>query len=619
MGAQIRNKLYCLQYSGETCQFTLYDYRGERLYQTVPLPGRTEALSQAEKQLCFLYCIGSQRIQVTVVAEAGEQFSITLQQEGSMEEIAFPGAWMPEQGDRLVYPLGEGMMFPADKMPKAIPSRLFFSNGSQLSMGLVGLLRGAGGLFTCIEETADAALVWQRNKEGLTESQLTFQPTKGEWGYPRRIRLIITMEDGFNALCRDYRAWRRTMGLVVPLLEKAKVVPAITSMAGRADLWLFDDQNMNRLYGRPIQAEETPRDICKAADEMIALGMERMLINSFEGETPQDIASLKEKGFQVGRYDIYQDVIPKPNLPFMLPYRVKRSRHTEACWPRDVRLTAEGEYAEAWSLRGTDGKTYPQHAVCDIPALRMTREDVPPLIQEGGYTSWFIDVGTGAQRSECYHPDHPMDRRDAMRYLRAQNQYLMELGLICGVEVGCEAAVDTYVFSEGMMSPPFFRAPDSGRNMNTLYYGEDVPAAIEAYMLNPSVRVPLWQMVYHDCVINYWYWGDSSNCCPELMQRRDQFNALYALPPLYSVNMTQWEQLKAQIAQSYHRATPVARVAAFSPLSRFEWLTADGLVQQTTYENGVCVKANFGTETYDGIQPGGCRAVDARDNIICEF
>lgn len=619
MQAQLHNGHFHLQYDGDASRFALLDEEGELLCETRPLPGRTEKIAQTPDTFSFAFITPENKAHITVRAEQDGQFSITLQGEGPMGEFCFPGPWIPRAGDRLIYPLGDGVMLPVDEPVPFLPSRLNFSNGSQLSMGLVGLLRGEGGLFIGMEETADAALSLATSPDGLVENQLVFLPAKGEWRYPRRIRLMAARADGFNALCKAYRAWRMAQGLVVPLPEKAKRAPRILDMAGRADIWIFDDQNMNRLYGRPEGPEETPRDVQRAADDMLALGMDRVLLSSFEGETPEDVAYLKARGFEVGRYDIYRDVIPKPNIPFMLPYRVKRSRHTESCWPQDVRRDAAGEHAVAWQLHGTDGQMHAQHAVCDMPALRMTMEDVPPLIEEAGYTAWFIDVSAGSQLQECYHPLHPMDRRDAMRYVKAQNQFLLDMGLICGVEVGCEAAAGTYVYSEGMMSPPYFRALEAGRNMNTLYYGPNVPEQITAYMLNPRLRVPLWQMIYHDCTINYWYWGDSSNCCPEWMPLRDLFNALYAVPPLYCVNMTQWEALKGDIAASYRHATETARAAAFLPMTRFEWLTPDGLVQRTTFEGGMQVTVNFGEEAFERIGPGGCLAMDKNGEIITAF
>ena len=126
-------------------------------------------------------------------------------------------------------------------------------------------------------------------------------------------------------------------------------------------------------------------------------------------------------------------------------------------------------------------------------------------------------------------------------------------------------------------------------------------------------------MIYHDCTINYWYWGDSSNCCPELMRRRDQFNALYGVPPLYSLNMTQWERMKEEIAASYRRATAAARETAFSAMTRYERLSPDGLLQRACFENGVQVTANFSDQAQEGVAPGGCRVEDGQGRLIAEF
>ena len=598
--------------------FFILDQTGEAVYQTRPVPGKACSLQQNENEFSFDFSDSENTFRATVRREDADSFSLTLEGAGAMNPCAFPGPWMTRPGDRLLFPHGDGIMVPAET-PPPLPEKLNFYCGSHLSMGLLGLLRGEGGLLAGIEETADAEMTWRQSEQGLTETQTRFIPAKGEWRYARRLRFFLAREDGFNRLCRAYRAWRQEMGMVVPLARKAEHAPRVRQMAGRADVWIFDDHNMNRLYGRPVGTEETPRDVRRIADEMLALGMDQVLFNSFEGESRSDADYLKARGFEVGRYDIYRDVIPKPNVPFMLPYRVKRSRHTEECWPQDVRVNAQGKYAAAWQLHGTDGKMYDQHAVCDIPALRMTMEDVPRFIEETGYTSWFIDVGTGSTLCECFAPLHPADRRDAMRYLNAQNQFLLDMGLINGVEVGCEAGAGTYVFSEGMMSPPFFRAPDSGRRMNTLYYGQEIPENIPNQMLNPLLRVPLWQMIYHDCTVNYWYWGDSSNCCPELMRRRDQFNALYGVPPLYSLNMTQWERMKEEIAASYRRATAAARETAFSAMTRYERLSPDGLLQRACFENGVQVTANFSDQAQEGVAPGGCRVEDGQGRLIAEF
>lgn len=616
----IKNEWLTLSLDTGDGSLTLQDRRNGLCYRTAPLAGTLSDVSRTDGgSLRFRLTIGEDSAEAALCLQEEGRLSITVTGQGTLHApFGFPGAWRAEAGDEILYPLGEGIRLPAEELP-SFPQTLYYGNGSHLSLGMWGLLRGEGGMFFAVQEMADAALVWHKDDAGLTCHAVQCLPSRGEWAYPRRFEVFVAKEDAFNRLCHTYRAWRMSQGMVVPLTKKAEHAPRILNMAGRADVWLFDDQNMNRLYGRKVEPEQTSRDVQRVVEEMKQRSMDRVLWNSFEHEAPEDVEYLKSNGFEVGHYDVYRDVIPKPLLPVMLPYRAARSRHTELCWPKDVCRARDGSYVDAWLLHGTDGQMHPQHAVCDIPALRMTMEDVPVFIDTYGYTSWFIDVASCARPQECFHPRHPMSRRDSVRYINAQNQFLLDLGLICGVEGGCETTAASFVFSEGMMSPVYYRAPDSGRNMNTLYYGDQMPTRIREYMLNPRIRVPLWEMIYHDCTISYWYWGDSSNCCPELMQLRDQFNALYAVPPLYSLNMSQWDQLKEEIAASYHRATPAARHTAFSPMVRFEYLTQDRLVQRTLFENGLEVVANFSGDTYDGIAPGECCIQTQDGSVIASF
>ena len=68
-----------------------------------------------------------------------------------------------------------------------------------------------------------------------------------------------------------------------------------------------------------------------------------------------------------------------------------------------------------------------------------------------------------------------------------------------------------------------------------------------------------WELVYHDCVVAQWYWGDYNNKLPKVWRKRDLFNALYGTPPMYLFDMKQWTEKKAQFAASYKVSTPVAR------------------------------------------------------------
>ena len=107
-------------------------------------------------------------------------------------------------------------------------------------------------------------------------------------------------------------------------------------------------------------------------------------------------------------------------------------------------------------------------------------------------------------------------------------------------------------------------------------------------------RLPLWELVYHDCVVAQWYWGDYNNKLPKLWDRRDLWNALYGTPPMFMCTRKSWEANRDRFVRSYRTAEPVARTTGYSEMLSHEWLTPDHAVQRTRFANGVTVTVNFG-------------------------
>ena len=96
-------------------------------------------------------------------------------------------------------------------------------------------------------------------------------------------------------------------------------------------------------------------------------------------------------------------------------------------------------------------------------------------------------------------------------------------------------------------------------------------------------RLPLWELVYHDCVVAQWYWGDYNNKLPKLWDRRDLFNALYGTPPMFMFNRKLWQEQQERFVRSYRTAAPVARATGYAEMLSHRWLTADHAVQETRF------------------------------------
>jgi hypothetical protein len=73
---------------------------------------------------------------------------------------------------------------------------------------------------------------------------------------------------------------------------------------------------------------------------------------------------------------------------------------------------------------------------------------------------------------------------------------------------------------------------------------------------------------------------------------------LYNVPPLYHLNLAEFQKRKAQMKRHYDFFSPLHRETATTPMTDFKWLTQDHAVQQTLFGNRIEMTANFGATDY---------------------
>jgi hypothetical protein len=290
---------------------------------------------------------------------------------------------------------------------------------------------------------------------------------------------------------------------------------------------------------------------------------------------------------------------------------------TEA-WPRDIILSAAGDWIKGWEVEAKDGSMIPCGVVCDKQAIAYADKRIPEDLKTRPYRCRFIDTTTASPWRECYSSDHPMTRTDSRKY----KMELLDLvsgknKLVCGSETGHDAAVPYVHYFEGMMSLGPYRSLDSGRRMQKIL--DQVPENVAKFQVGWQYRLPLWELVYHDCVVAQWYWGDYNNKLPAIWDKRDLFNALYGTPPMFMFDKAYWEKNKDRFVQSYRGTCLVARATGYSEMTDHRFLTADRSVQQTTFANGVTVIVNFGEKPYKGtdgseLAPNGLKLQGIQDD-----
>jgi hypothetical protein len=322
---------------------------------------------------------------------------------------------------------------------------------------------------------------------------------------------------------------------------------------------------------------------------MQAAGIERILWSN--RQTPDNLQRLNQLGVLTSRYDMYQDAMNPAEFPKL---QWVHSDWTTNAWPKDIILGANGQPIKGWGVETKDGTMIHCGVICDKQALPYARERTPPELATHPYKCRFIDTTTAAPWHECYHPDHPMTRTESRQHkMRLLEYFSRDLHLVTGCETGHDASVPFLHYFEGMLSLGPYRVPDAGRRMSVIW--TNVPPQVAKFQLGHEYRLPLWELVFHDCVVSQWYWGDYNNKLPALWDKRDLFNVLYGTPPMFMFDRKSWAENKDRFVQSYQTVCPQVRKVGYAEMTDHRFLTPDRSVQQTEFSSGHVITVNFGT------------------------
>jgi hypothetical protein len=551
---------------------------GQRWQQQASARGETTDAATAANGIQAVWRDGElgTKVGVEVQLDADKaEFTLALSAQGDLKRpLRYPHPFVTDAGTYLVVPMNEGISYPVDDA--TVETRTLIAYGGHgICMPFWGATDGQRGHMAILETPDDAAI-----QIGRTDGKLCIAPQwdaqKGQFGYTRKLRYIFFDKGGHVAMCKRYRSYAQQIGLLKTLTDKRAANPNVDLLIGAVNVWYWE------------------KNALEMAQDMKSRGIDRILWSN--RQNPETIQAMNELGgVLTSRYDIYQDLMD-PNV-VKEQLRGVHPDWTQAAWPADIMLDAKGDWRKGWEVRGKDGKMYPCAVLCDRQALKYAAERVPAELKTHPYRCRFIDTTTASPWRECYDPDHPMTRGESRHWKIELLRYMsQDMHLVTGSETGHDAAVPFVHYFEGMLSLGPYRVPDSGRQMQKIW--DEVPERVAKYQLGHEYRLPLWELVYHDCVVAQWYWGDYNNKLPALWNKRDLFNVLYGTPPMFMFSRQFWEQNKDRFVQSYKNTCTVARAVGYSEMTDHRFLTQDRSVQQTRFANGVVVTVNFGEKPF---------------------
>lgn len=492
--------------------------------------------------------------------------------------------------DRLLLPVDEGIAITADEEYEKgqfdceCISRNFCSREG--TMGMIVVERAKKFLLIALENTPYASYEAKRI-DGLYRLSMRV-------GKPSLISYAVF--DSLKDACKAYRSLKKDT--FVPLFEKIKNDHEIEKLAQGAVFWIWND-NYDKVMYSPKDTDTSVslgEELLKTADLLYKSGIRNAMIGIFFESDSKYTKQLYEKyGYICTQYDNYNDVLNPELLKIIPNNRVKRCDYTfrrMKDYPDGVQINSDGNRADAWALKGFDGKMHAQNTLCPLVAKKRMTEEIPQiLLQYPYYKGRFVDV-YGGNLAECFSKKHSLTKEECLKVKNEAFFEIGKMGLITGTEDGFEDIINNLVYTEGMHSPVYFRIDDAGRKHAHMLDSHDT-AHTKKHMLNPRCRVPLWHLVYHECMLTFPYWGDSTESSLELTKDKILFACLYGCPPLYSFFLKDFDTLFESITESYKKITEITGKTAGQPMTDFEILTDDYMVQRSTFGDKYRITVNF--------------------------
>lgn len=455
-------------------------------------------------------------------------------------------------------------------------------------VAIVNLTSGAG--YSLTYDTPNDAQLKLARYGGLRSPLVAWNGQKGTFGYKRSITYNFTAAGGYVELARMYRTNAMAQGWIVPFSLKAQTRPAITNLYGAVLLWDMLDNMSDK--------------------ELRAMGVAKAVHHADWGNARARLDVANAMGFVTEEYDYYEAGILGTTPQAYEYWHIL----TNQC-VKDV--SSNITYLGTWGER------------CPATYVSAGQSIIPQRLAAMPLKSRYIDQMTqnilghdtgprgGGSTDECWDPNHPQTRTDWVNNCKNFYQYVAgTLGQITGAELGKSYQVPWTELFYGMGSSwePW------GEDMFPNFYGDYSDTTTYdryvAWGLNPALRVPIWELIFHDGTIAPLYPWDGNDTCYKLTNNdavfqgmKDCQSVLYGTPALFLCrddgetsfswpvsDVTHTNRLRW--LQSYRNTCKVHEALADKGMLSHRFVTTDRLVQQTDWSDGTKIIVNYGTNDY---------------------
>ncbi|WP_286300988.1 glycoside hydrolase [Vibrio apostichopi] len=319
---------------------------------------------------------------------------------------------------------------------------------------------------------------------------------------------------------------------------------------------------------------------------------------------PNAVELAKQSGYLVGTYDSYNTAIPAKSNDNWLTAQL----------PKPIRETCAIELADGSLKKGFRGNGFYLNPNCNLDYVKQRALDI---MRFGHFNSLFLDVDATAMAREDYRDN--TNELDMLSAFNNRMQWLSEQpDLVLGSEDGNSLTTKGIAFAHGLETVGFgWTDKDMKENRKSPYYlgrwypdhkpdfffkSAKVKEPYKSLLFSPQYRIPLYQAVFHDEVINTHHWHSDSLKFTNVKANRDLTAMLYNTPAM--VHLTRDEALSSSsprlnaLKHYQDGFEPIHEQLWDKALVDFIWLDKSGKVQQTLFDDGSKIIANFSDQAF---------------------
>lgn len=515
--------------------------------------------------------------------------TFTMLDEGgvSTEEVLYPAPLIADRdGAYAVLNTMQGQLLPAS-WPEKIGDTLPF-DGQMCSeaayMPWWGEVTPDGSYLAVVRSPWDTKYTIEHPAGGPNRIYARHLPSLGHMRYQRTISYwFLPAGSTYIDLCKLYRALAEEEGRPVTLREKAVQNKNAERLIGCCVMHV-DGKTHVTPASRYYDAEHLEKNDsltpfshwAERARQLKSMGVDRLYLHQdgwgqpgYDNQHPDYLPPCKDLGGWEGLKAL-ADTLQSLGYLFGL--------HDQY---RDYYLDA-ATYRAEHACQSTDGSLYShaiwaggrQNYLCAALAPAYVKRNFTQLLDAGiPLNATYLDVFTCNEADECSHPRHPMTRKECLRYRAQCFRYLTAHGIAPSSEEVNDWAMDSLVFCHW--------AP--------------YPAAA-------AVPVPLFNLVYHDCVLIPWKMGADEWGIPK--GTTGFLHCLLNGGMPYMDERAEGEALATNIRQ-YHVISALHRQVAMEKMLSHAFLSADKARQRTVFSDGTSVTVDFDANTFEILYPDG--------------